>query len=190
MKKNILIPLLLLALCASLPAQTVDLGKHIFFNGEAPINLAVDARMVPSGLNAPYVMFMVFMTVDKGYKASVDRKGISLIYNGQEYSMPSVKELRKGYDNIDRDMRTYARMGLENLSVSEMSLYSFDPEGDLFPSPESGMMPSDNVSMSRMRGARTNVYFKNLGFKIGDELIIRVKDRKKPELTTEVKVTL
>lgn len=190
MKKKIVLPLLLLALCASLSAQTVDLGKHMFFNGEAPINLAVDARMVPSALNAPYVMFMVYMTADKGYKATVDRKGITLIYKGQEYPMPSVKELRKGYDDINRDMRTYARLGLENLSVSEMSLYEFDPEGDLFPAPESGMMPSDTVSMSRMRGARTNVYFKNLGFKIGDELIIRVKDKKKPELTTEVKVVL
>jgi hypothetical protein len=39
-------------------------------------------------------------------------------------------------------------------------------------------------------GFRTKCYFKNPGFQPGDKLIIKVRDKKKPDIASEVEVTL
>ncbi len=190
MRKSLFLSVLLLLSCAALSAQTKDLGKSIFFDGAGRINLAVDARMAVKFIDAPYVMFMLFMTADNGVNADIGRNDITLVYKDQEYKMPSVKELTEGYSMINRDLETYWRLGLENLSVSEIRLYNFKMTGDFFPPRENGALPANTASMANDRGYRTNVYFKNPGFKPGDEVIIRVRDEKHPDIKAEVKVIL
>jgi len=86
----------LLFLSVAVSAQTIDLGQGAYANDQDPIMLAVDAGVAGRILDSPYVMFVVYMASrDQKRNISVHRKDVTLVYNGQEYQMPSLKELRK-----------------------------------------------------------------------------------------------
>ena len=164
-------------------AQTIDLGQHIFFNNENEIVLCVDAALVVRKLDSPYVMFMVFMGSKSERNISVHRDDVVMVYKGQEYKMPSVEEWRKEYSGANNDINLYNRLGKESLATSQMRFWQYKWDYDYFPILGAGPLPSDQLSMSGSLGARTKVYFKNPGFQKGDELVIKVKDQKNPEIT-------
>jgi hypothetical protein len=63
--------------------------------------------------------------------------------------------------------------------------------GDFFP--VLGRMAqsiTNKGSMAGVVGFRTTLYFKNPGFKTGDTLVIKVRDKKNPELVGAVAVEL
>ena len=163
-------------------AQTIDLGQHIFFNNENEIVLCVDAALVVRKLDSPYVMFMVFMGSKSERNISVHRDDVVMVYKGQEYKMPSIEEWRKEYNGATNDINLYNRLGKESLATSQMRFWQYHWDYDFFPVLGTGPLPSDQLSMSASLGARTKVYFRNPGFQKGDELVIKVKDRKNPEI--------
>ena len=88
--KSFKILLALLVLTVAAVAQTKDHGLGAFSNEQGPIMLAVDASVASRDLASPYVLFVVFMGAkDQKENIVVAREGVSLIYNGQEYKMPS-----------------------------------------------------------------------------------------------------
>ena len=92
----------LLVLSVAVFAQTKDLGLGAFANDKDPIMLAVDAGVASWNLRSPYVMFVVsWPSKDQKQDIAVNRKGVTLVYNGQEYQMPPLKELRKNYGGED-----------------------------------------------------------------------------------------
>ena len=172
---------LLLLISAAVFAQTEDLGQNVFYNNEGTIALAIDAGLAVRKLDSPYVMFMLFMASQSNASLSVRREDIVMIYKGQEYKMPSLEEWRKDYRGALNDLEFYNRLGKESLASSKMRFYSFNWTYDFYPVLGRGPLPADQLSMASTIGARTKIYFKNPGFKNGDELIIKVKDHKNPE---------
>ncbi len=190
--KSFKILIAILILSAAAFAQTQDLGLGAFANDEAPIMLAVDAGVAIKDLSSPYVMFVVWMAANKDSRSIVvGRKGITLLYNGQEFKMPSYKELRKGYAAELRDIALYRHLGKEGIASSWIRFYKFPNSGDFFPPlTRRAQSLTDEGSMSGYFGFVTKCYFKNPGFKKGDKIVIRVKAKNKPDLSGEVAVLL
>jgi hypothetical protein len=183
---------LLFVLCAAAYPQTEDLGMGAFSNDKTPIMLAVDASLVNLNIGSPYVMFVVYMAAKaENQNIVVSRDGVVMIYNGQEYKMPSLQELRKNYQAEIRDISLYRHLGKEGLISSWMRLYDFPASGDFFPPLTlNSQIRADEGSMYNFTGFRTKCYFKNPGLKKGDKLVLRVTAKNNPELKGEVEVTL
>ena len=164
------------------PSQTIDLGQDLFFNNEGDIVLCVDAALAVRTLDRPYVMFMMYMGSKSQGGLSVHRDDVVMVYKGQEYQMPPLDEWRKEYKSANHDVEVYQRLGKETLAQSQMRFWQFRWDYDFFPVLGKGSLPADQLSMSGNIGARSKVYFKNPGFQNGDELVIKVKDRKKPDV--------
>jgi hypothetical protein len=173
-------------------AQTQDLGQGVFFNKEGAIVLAADASLAISKIKSPYIMFMMFMGTNGNARITVSRNDVVMVYKGQEYKMPSLKEFRKAYQETNKDMDLYSRLGKESLIASQIRFLTFElSQGDFFPN--TGMNPqtsTDEGEFFANQGFRTKFYFKNPGFQKGDEIILKVKDKKDPELSGSVAVIL
>ena len=188
---TIVFAILLMASGAAL-AQTKDLGLGAFANDNDPIMLAVDASVAIRDINSPYAMFVIFMaSKDQNKNIVVDRNGITMVYNDQEFKMPTYKEFQKGYSGEIRDIALYRHLGKEGIASSWIRFYDFPNEGDFFPP----LLPrarriTDEGSMSGVHGFMTKLYFKNPGFKKGDKLVIRVTAKNKPDLKGEVAIVL
>ncbi len=181
---------LLSMMACLLPAQTLDLGQNVFFNEEGVINVAADASVASRTLEGEYVMFVLYLIADDGAYASIDREDVVLVHNEKVYSMPSLEEFRKNYRQDRRDMTLYNRLGKESLIQSKMRFYRFQWTYDFFPVLGQNVTVTDRGDMSSQLGFKTKVYFKNPGFKAGDHVIIKVMDRKNPEVWGAVTVVL
>ena len=184
--------LALLILVGPAFAQTKDLGMGAFENEKGAIRLAVDASLVDVNMKSPYVMFVVYMASAKEQQEIVvGRQGVVMVYNGQEYAMPSVAELRKNYKGEIHDVNFYRHLGKEGIIASWMRLYDFPQRADFFPPLTlNAPVKADEGSMMNFIGFRTKCYFKNPGFVRGDKLTIRVTAKNNPALTGEVEVVL
>ncbi len=160
-------------------AQTIHLGQHVFYNEEGAINVAADAGLAVQKLDSPYVPFILYMGTDKR-PATIPRGNVVLIHNDKTYSMPALKDFRAEYKQDTADNRQYASvsMGRESLIMSRMRDYRFAWENDYFPARGSGRMSVDQAGISNVTGFKTFAYFKNPGFQKGDQIVIRVTDRK------------
>jgi hypothetical protein len=190
--KILFMTVVLLAAAYPLAAQTQDLGMGAFANEKGGIKLAVDAALVDWEINSPYVMFILYMAAGKeNQNLVVTRDGVVMIFNGQEYKMPPLQEIRKNYKGEIRDVNLYRHLGKEGLIASWMRFYDFPLQGDFFPPLTLGaQLPRDEGSMFNFTGFRTKAYFKNPGLKRGDKLTIKVTAKGKPDITGEVEVTL
>ena len=173
-----------------LAAQTLDMGQNTFLNKDGPLNVLVEAGVAASYLDSPYAFFILRMGMDANRYGAIDRNSITLIYKGQEYKMPSLKEFRKNYNQERRDMRAYQRLPEEPLIMAGMNTLQYNSSFDFFPLRNERGKSTDSGSISASIGLRTRVYFKNPGFEPGDRFIIQVKDRKDPEVVTNVVVIL
>jgi len=184
--------LALAAFAAPSYAQTVDLGMGAFANESGPILMAVDAAMVNQAKNAPYVMFMLFMGVgDKSSSYTVSAKDVVMVYKGQEYHMPSFKELREDYRGQVRDLDFYRRLGKEGLIASWVRFYEFPETATFFPPLTlNSQLAISQGYMVAYKGYMTPIYFKNPGFAKGDKLTIKVRDVKNPAITGDCDVVL
>ena len=185
-----------LLLCTFVYAQetpaTEDLGMGAFSNERGPILLAVDAALVDFQLERPYVMFVFYMaSKSPGQDIVVSRDTITMVYQGQEYKMPTVKELRSNYKGEIHDVDFYRHLGKEGIISSWMRFYNFPQRADFFPSNTPGStLAVDEGSMYSFTGFRTKVYFKNPGFKKGDRVTFKVWDKKDPKIASQVDVVL
>ena len=180
--------LLVVATCAP---QTQDLGQGIFYNNEGAILIAVDAGVAIRKIDSPYVMFMAFMAASGSESMAVDRADVVMIYKDVEYKMPVYKEFQKAYSARRNDLTLYRNLGKESLALSPLRNFRFAETGDFFPVPGlSALSLTNEGSMAGMVGFRTTLYFKNPGFKTGDTLVIKVRDKKNPELVGAVAVVL
>jgi hypothetical protein len=181
---------LVLFLCATVFAQTIDLGQNTFYNDEGAIVIAADASAAVQKLDSPYLMFMLYMGTRENQGITVSRNDVVMIYKDQEYKMPTVKELHANYKGENNDTELYRRMGKEAHVLSRMRDWKYQVDTDFFPPPGQGLIAVDEGSMAGGVGFMTRVYFKNPGFKKGDQIVIRVKDKNKPELIGAVAVIL
>lgn len=190
--KSFKIVFALLIFSAASFAQTKDLGLGAFANDKDPIMLAVDAGVASRAPGNPYMMFVVYMaSKDRKQSVSVDRESVTLVYNGQEYRMPPLKELRRNYGAGIRDITLLRHLGKEGIASSWIRFFEFPDEGDFFPPLTArARVKTDRGSMSGFYAFVTKCYFKNPGFKTGDKLVIRVTARNKPDLKGEVTVVL
>jgi hypothetical protein len=182
--------LVLLFLGAVAYPQTEDLGMGAFANEHGPILLAVDASLADLMLDNPYVFFVVYMAArDQNQPIVVSRNDVVMVYNGQEYHLATIKELRENYRGEIRDIDFYRHLGKEGVISSWVRFYNFQ-RADFFPplSINKAPLPTEEASLFGFVGFRTKCYFKNPGFKKGDSLIIKVKDKKNPALSGEVAV--
>jgi hypothetical protein len=183
--------ILFLFVAAAASAQTEDLGQSVFFNNEGAIILAADASVAVRKLDGPYVMFMLYLaSKNENQSVSVYRDDVTMIYKDQEYKMPSLEEWRKNYKGSQNDIDLYVRLGKEALAMSQMRFYKFYWRYDFFPILGQGPLPSDQLSIQGQIAAKTKIYFKNPGFQKGDQILIKVKDHKNPELNGAVAVLL
>jgi hypothetical protein len=171
-----------LALSAIVFGQTDELGQHVFMSDQGEIVLTIDAALAVRKMDSPYVMFMAYMVVRGGQNVVVHRDDVTMTYNGKDYGMPSLKELRSGYNGAQGDERLYSRMGKETLALSRLRNYGFPADQDFFPILGRGPLPTDHGSLTGTIGFRTKLYFKNPGFKDGDQIVISVRDKNDPEL--------
>jgi hypothetical protein len=179
-------------LCAAAYPQTKDLGMGAFANEAGPIMLAVDAGLVNLQQDNPYAMLILYMAA-KGdsLEITVARNDVVMIFKDKEYPLPSVEELRKNYRGEIRDLDFYRHLGKEGIISSWIRFYQFPKRSDFFPPlTQNAPLAADQGSMAGHIGFRTKCYFKNPGFAKGDTFIIRVRDKKNPEMTGEVTVTL
>jgi hypothetical protein len=183
---------LLLILSAAVYPQSQDLGLAAFSNDKADIMLAVDAGLAVREIDTPYVMFVLYMAAkSENQNISVNRKDVIMVYQGQEYKMPSVEELRKNYGGQIHDVDFYRHLGKEGIYSSWVRFYKFTPRTDFFP-PLAPRAPLavDEGSLYGYTGFMTKCYFKNPGFKKGDKITIKVRDKNNPQLVGEVEVVL
>jgi hypothetical protein len=184
--------LFVLLLCGAAYAQTEDLGMGAFASERGPILLAVDAALVDFQLNSPYVMFVVYMAAkDQNKDIVVGRDTIAMVYQGKEYKMPTLKELRDNYKGEIHDVDFYRHLGKEGIIASWVRFYNFPQRADFFPPLTlRGTLAVDEGSMYGFTGFRTKVYFKNPGFKKGDKVTFKVWDKKDPNVSGQVDVVL
>jgi hypothetical protein len=185
---SVLLGILLLGAAGA--AQTTELGQSVFTSTMGDITLTIDAALAVRKINSPYVMFVAYMVVRGDLSVAVDRKDVTLTYNGQEYKMPSLEEWRKSYKNAQGDMTQYRSLGKDSLILSQLSTYKFQGDQDFFPILGRGALPTEVGSMSDSIGFRTKLYFKNPGFKHGDQIVISVKDKKNPNVVGSCAVIL
>jgi hypothetical protein len=179
-----------LALSAIVFSQTTELGQNVFTSDQGEIVLTIDAALAVRKLDSSYVMFMAYMLVKGGQSVVVHRDDVTMTYNGQEYKMPSLKEWRGSYKGAQGDATLYNRLGKETLILSQLRDYGFPSDQDFFPVLGRGPLPTDQGSMTGTVGFMTKLYFKNPGFKKGDEIVISVKDKKDPEVVGSCAVIL
>jgi hypothetical protein len=181
--------LLVLLLCAAtaLP-QTKDLGMGAFENDHGAILLVVDAALADLQMNSPYVMFVMYMAAkNQSQDIVVSRDTITMMYNGKEYKMPSLKELRDNYKGEIHDVDFYRHLGKEGIIASWARLYNFPQRADFFPPlTMRSTVAVDEGSMYSYTGFRTKIYFKNPGFKKGDKVTFKVWDKKDPNIASTV----
>jgi len=179
-----------LAFSAAAPAQTIELGQSVFSSNQGEIVLTIDAALAVRKLDSPYVMFTAFMVVMGGQSVVVNRDDVTMSYNGQDYKMPSLKEWRSEYKGALGDTSLYNRLGKETLVLSHLRDYQFPSDQDFFPVLGRGPLPTDQGSLAGMVGFRTKLYFKNPGFKKGDQIVISVRDKNDPEIVGSCAVIL
>jgi hypothetical protein len=189
-----LLRIMLIALVLTVVAypQTSDLGMGTFSSESGAILMTVDASLVNRIVNSPYVMFYAFLgSKDQGQAITVAAKDVVMVYKGQEYPMPSLKELRKNYSGEIRDLDFYRRLGKEAVAGSWVRMYQFPESSNFFPPlTQSAALPTDEGHMVGYWGFLTPLYFKNPGFAKGDTLTIKVRDKKNPVLAGECEVIL
>lgn len=190
--KTLKVALLALVLCAAAYPQTKDLGLGAFSNEQGPIILAVDASVAIADLKTPYSLFILYMAAKKdNMNVTVNRNDVTMVYNGQEYKMPTIEEFRKNYSGEIRDIDFYRHLEKAGIISSWVRFYKFTTRNDFFPPLRAGApLVADEGSMTDSIAFTTKCYFKNPGFQKGDKLTIRVRDKKNPDLTGEVEVTL
>lgn len=183
---------LVLLLCAAAYGQTEDLGMGAFASERGPILLAVDAALVDFQLNSPYVMFVIYMAAkDQNKDIVVGRDTIVMVYQGKEYKMPTLKELRDNYRGEIHDVDFYRHLGKEGIIAAWVRFYNFPQRADFFPPlTMGGTLAVDQGSMYGFTGFRTKAYFKNPGFKKGDKVTFKVWDKKNPNTTGQVDVVI
>ena len=179
-----------LAFCAAAAAQTIELGQSVFSSNQGEIVLTIDAALAVRKLDSPYVMFTAFMVVTGGQSIVVNRDDVTMSYNGQDYKMPSLKEWRSAYKGALGDTSLYNQLGKETLVLSHLRDYQFPSDQDFFPVLGRGPLPTDQGSVAGMVGFRTKLYFKNPGFKKGDQIVISVRDKNDPEIVGSCAVIL
>jgi len=181
-----------LVLTAVAYPQTSDLGMGTFSSENGAILMTVDASLVNRIVDSPYVMFFAFLgSKDQGQAITVAAKDVVMVYKGQEYPMPSLKELRANYSGEIRDLDFYRRLGKEAVVGSWVRMYQFPEESNFFPTlTQAATLPTDEGHMVGYWGFLTPLYFKNPGFAKGDKLTIKVRDKKNPELSGECEVIL
>jgi hypothetical protein len=182
---------LLLVLSAVAFPQTKDLGMGAFSNENGPIILVIDASLADMKIDSPYVMFMAFMGGKDDVNATISRDDVVMVYGGQEYKMPSIKELREKYNGEVNDRDLYRKLGKEGVIASAVRFYQFRDQYDFFPvlGPR-GKLAGEEGSVSGLIGFKTRLYFKNPGFKKGDQILFKVRDKANPKLTGECAVVL
>jgi hypothetical protein len=185
--------LFVLLLCGAAYAQTTeDLGLGAFASERGPILIAVDAALVDFQINSPYVMFVVYMASKNQSKdIVVGRDTLVMVYQGKEYKMPTVKELRENYKGEIHDIDFYRHLGKEGIIASWVRFYNFPQNTDFFPPlTMRSTVAVDEGSMYGFWGFRTKAYFKNPGFKKGDKVTFKVWDKKDPNVTGQVDVVI
>jgi len=182
----------LLLLCATAFGQTENLGLGAFANEHGAILVAVDAALVDFQMDRPYVMFVIYMAAkNQNQDIVVGRDTIVMVHQGNEYKMPSFKELRENYKGEIRDIDFYRHLGKEGIISSWVRLYNFPQRADFFPpNTQSAPLSVDEASMYSFVGFRTKIYFKNPGFKKGDKVTFKVWNKKDPKVKGEVEVVL
>ena len=183
---------MVLILVAAASAQTEKLGMNSFANTNGPILMAVDASLASRQLDQPYLMFVLYMAAQKsGQEIRVSRNDVKMVFNGQEYALPSVQEFHKAYGGEIKDLDFYKYLGKEGIAASWIRLYKFPANVDFFPpNTLTSSTAADAASMYNFIGFNTLLYFKNPGFKTGDKFLLKVRDVKDPNVTGEVEVTL
>jgi hypothetical protein len=184
---------LMIALVAAAAApQTENLGLNSFANTGGPILLALDASLAVKQLDQPYLMFVLYMGANKkGQDIRVSRNDVVMVYNGQEYPMPSVKDFRAVYSGQIKDLDMYSHLGKEGIASSWVRVYQFPDRLDFFPPNTLGApLVADAASLYNLVGFQTLLYFKNPGFKRGDTFKLKVRDLKDPAIAGEVDVIL
>lgn len=184
--------LFVLLLSAAAYGQTEDLGLGAFASERGPILLAVDTALVDFQMNSPYVMFVFYMASKNQNKdIVVGRDTISMTYQGKEYKMATIKELRDNYKGTIHDVDFYRHLGKEGIVAAWVRFYNFPQRADFFPPLTlRGTLAVDEGSMYGFTGFRTKVYFKNPGFKKGDKLTFKVWDKKDPAVSGQIEVVL
>ena len=174
--------------CATVFAQTVNLGQNVFYNDEGALVLTADAAVAVLKLNSPYIMLMLYMGTKEKQSITVNQNDVVMIYKDQEFKMPTIKELEERYKDQVNDADLYLRLGKESLALSRMRYWKYEAGVDFFPPPGQGTVAVDERSIVNDLGFRTRAYFKNPGFKKGDQIVINVKDKNKPGLRGSVAV--
>lgn len=190
--KILKVALIVLFFAAAAYPQAKDLGMGSFANEAGPILVAVDAQLVNQSINRPYAMFVLFLGAkEKGMPITVAAKDVIMVFNGQEYHMPKLADLREHYQGEVRDLEFYRRMGKEGIISSWVRFYKFPNEGSFFPllAARSGVAATE-AHLIALDGFMSPIYFKNPGFAKGDKLTIKVKDVKDPAITGECEVVL
>jgi hypothetical protein len=186
------VALIVLIFAAAAYPQTKDLGMGAFANESGPILMAVDAQLVGQSINNPYAMFVLFMGArDKDTAISVATKDVVMVYNGQEYHMPTLADLREHYRGEMRDLNFYRHLGKEGIIASWVRLYDFPEPANFFPPLTlQSTLAIKEGHMVALNGFMTPIYFKNPGFAKGDKLTIKVRDVKNPAVSGECEVVL
>jgi hypothetical protein len=185
------IALIVLVLSAVAYPQTKDLGLGAFSNQSGDILIAIDASLVNQAIDNPYAMFVVFLAAAGDRSIAVAAKDVVMVYKGNEYHMPSVRELRDEYRGGIRDLDFYRRLGKEGIISSWIRFYEFPERSNFFPPlTSSAPLAASEGHMTGKLGFMTPLYFKNPGFAKGDKLTIKVRDMKNPELTGECDIVL
>ena len=188
--KNAARLLLFFVVCAMAAPQTEDLGLGAYSNEKGPILMAVDASLAVKQLDSPYVMFILYMGAKKqDQNIVVSRNDVTLVWNGQELALPTFKELKQNYNGEIHDIVFYRHLAKAGIISAWIRLYKFLDDGEFFPAHTmKATPPRDEASLYGFIAFRTKCYFKNPGFKKGDQVLIKVHDKKDPSITVEVGV--
>jgi hypothetical protein len=170
--------------------QTEDLGLGAYSNQKGPILMAVDAGLAATQLDNPYVLFILYMGAAKQDQSIVvSRNDVTLVWHDQEFKMPDLMEFKQSYKGEIHDIVFYRPLPKAGIISSWIRLYKFIDDGDFFPAlTAKAKLPKNEASLYGDIAFRTKCYFKNPGFRKGDQVLIKVRDKKDASITGEVGV--
>lgn len=164
---------------------TRHLGNYTYINTDGPIRMKVNAPVAAKHLNRDYLMLVLSCNTRPNDSATVTRDDITLIYDGSEFQLPSLRSFRENYA---KDMQDLVLLSREFDPIAPLGNSRFQRNVNMFPARNQDVVLTDDFSISYSLGARTVLYFKNPGIEKGETAVLQVKAQGKPEMTSTIEI--
>lgn len=186
MKKSLIIFVLVLT-SLSVFSDTKAVGKNSFVSYDKLMNFGIDVVVARKNLDNKFLAIRFNAAGNKDQHIHLDRDSFVLVYKGKEYKMPSYKYVKKNYKSSLVDRQLF-KVNPQNIEISTSRKCVFISV-DFFPARNIGLI--DNYAYINYQvGATGYLIFENPGIKKGEQVTLKVLDKKERNVMNTITVTI